>query len=105
MTNLICEAFDRCGADISVERAGETVQTKGFVQPLTRETNDAPFSVAPLGAVDERCWRYLGRACVEEGDTVVFLGVRYTVRRAAAVPVGSEIAYYQAVLHIEEETA
>lgn len=105
MTELICEAFDRYGADICVEHAGELVQTRGFVQPLTRETNEAPFSVAPLGAVDERCWRYLGRACVAEGDAVVFLGVRYTVRRAAAVPVGGEIAYYQAVLHIEEETA
>lgn len=105
MMGLICEAFDRYGADVCVEHAGETVQTRGFVQPLTRETNDAPFSMAPLGAVDKRCWRYLGRACVVEGDTVVFLGVRYTVRRAAAVPVGDEVAYYQAVLHIEEETA
>lgn len=105
MTGLICEAFDRYGAEICVEHAGETVQTRGFVQPLMRQTNEAPFSMEPLGAVDERCWRYLGRACVEEGDTVTFLGVRYTVRRAAAVPVGDEIAYYEAVLHIEEETA
>lgn len=105
MTGLICEAFDRYGAEICVEHAGETVQTRGFVQPLMRRRNEAPFSMAPLGAVDERCWRYLGRACVEEGDMVIFLGVRYTVRRAAAVPVGDEIAYYEAVLHIEEETA
>lgn len=105
MTGLICEAFDRYGAEICVEHAGETVQTRGFVQPLMRRRNEAPFSMAPLGAVDERCWRYLGRACVEEGDMVIFLGVRYTVRRAAAVPVGDEIVYYEAVLHIEEETA
>lgn len=105
MTGLICEAFDRYGAEICVEHAGETVQTRGFVQPLMRRRNEAPFSMAPIGAVDERCWRYLGRACVEEGDSVIFLGVRYTVRRAAAVPVGDEIAYYEAVLHIEEETA
>lgn len=105
MTGLICEAFDRYGAEICVEHAGETVQTRGFVQPLMRRRNEAPFSMAPLGAVDERCWRYLGRACVEEGDTVTFLGVRYMVRRAAAVPMGDEIAYYEAVLHIEAETA
>ncbi|MDO4813235.1 MAG: hypothetical protein Q3995_06955 [Eubacteriales bacterium] len=105
MTRLICEAFDRYGANISVEHAGETVQTKGFVQPLMKETKNEPFSMEVLGAVDERCWRYLGRACVAEGDTVTFLGVRYIVRRASAVPVGDEVAYYQAVLHIEEETA
>lgn len=105
MTERIYEAFERYGMTVCVEHAGASVQTKAFVQPLTTETNDAPFSMAPLGAADVRCWRYLGRACAEMGDRVIQGGVRYTVRRAAPVYIGDEIAYYWAVLHIGEETA
>ena len=36
---------------------------------------------------------------------IVHDGVRYAVRRAAPVYAGGEVAYYWAVLHIEEETA
>ena len=105
MTELIRQAFERFGADVCVEHAGQSMCTRAFVQPLTAESNREPFSVAPLGAVDERCWRYLGLLCAEMGDVIVHDGVRYAVRRAAPVYAGGEVAYYWAVLHIEEETA
>ena len=51
MTELIRQAFERFGADVCVEHAGQSVCTRAFVQPLTAESNREPFSVAPLGAV------------------------------------------------------
>ena len=105
MTRMLRETFERYGGTATVSHAGIDTQTKAFIQPLTRESNAEPFSVAPLGAVEERCWRYLGCACVEMGDSVTFDGACYAVRNAAAVYVGDEIAYYWAVLHPEEATA
>ena len=92
MTELIRQAFERFGADVCVEHAGQSVCTRAF-------------SVGPLGAADRRCWRYLGLSRAEMGDVIVHDGVRYAVRRAAPVYAGGEVAYYWAVLHIEEETA
>ena len=50
MTELIRQAFERFGADVCVEHAGQSVCTRAFVQPLTAESNREPFSVAPRRA-------------------------------------------------------
>ncbi|MBQ2606495.1 MAG: hypothetical protein II587_00150, partial [Oscillospiraceae bacterium] len=56
-------------------------------------------------AVEQRVWRYLGAAGVpvEMGDRVCCDGMRYIVRNAMPVYAGSEIVYYWAMLHPEEE--
>lgn len=105
MTEKINHAFSRYGALCEIERGGKKIAVRAFVQPITRETWDEPFSVGVLGAVDERIWRYLGAAetPVYEGDAVHFGGEIYRVRRAAAVTAGNEVTHHWAVLTKEVE--
>ena len=107
MTEMLRTIFERYGSDVSVHHAEADTQTRALIQPLRKESREEPFSVAPLGAAEERCWRYLGPGdvCVTMGDRVSFGAEDYVVRNAAAVYVGGEVAYYWAVLHPEEESA
>lgn len=107
MKRLLSEAFERYGMTAVVTHGEETAETKAFVQPIKRESGGEPFSVAPLGAVSEQCWRYLGPANVEiaMGDFVQYGEKRYVVRAAGPFYVGEEIAYYWAMLHPKEEEA
>ena len=106
MTEMLSAVFERYGSAVTVHHAGTDTQTRAFIQPLRKESKDEPFSVAPLGAVEERVWRYLGprEVCVEMGDHASFHAEEYVVRSAAAVYVGDEVAYYWATLHPEEES-
>ena len=106
MTEMLSTVFERYGSAVTVHHAGTDAQTRAIIQPLRKESKDEPFSVAPLGAVEERVWRYLGprEVCVEMGDHVSFGAEEYVVRSAAAVYVGDEVAYYWATLHPEEES-
>lgn len=107
MKETLDEAFARYGLLTEVKHGEKTVETRAFVQPLTRETGEEPFSATPLGAVDEHCWRYLGPAAVEiaMGDAVSCRAETYRVRDAAPFFIGDETLYYWAVLAKEEETA
>lgn len=107
MTEMLSAVFERYGSAVSVHHGETDTQTKAIIQPLRKESKDEPFFVAPLGAVSERVWRYLGprEVCVEMGDRVSFGADEYVVRSAAAVYVGDEVAYYWATLHPEEESA
>lgn len=102
---MIDYAFRRYGAEVTVEHGEEKRMARGFVQPITAEGGGEPFSVGTLGAVDARCWRYLGSAetGVEQGDGVLFDGKRYRVRRAESVKLGEKVTHYWAVLDREEE--
>ena len=106
MTEMLDTVFQRYGSAVSVHHGETDTQTRALIQPLRKESKDEPFSVAPLGAVEERVWRYLGprEVCVEMGDHVSFGAEEYVVRSAAAVYVGDEVAYYWATLHPEEES-
>ena len=103
---MLSTVFERYGSAITVHHGDVDTAVKAFIQPITRESGDEPFSVAPLGAAEERCWRYLGPGdvCVTMGDRVSFGAEGYVVRSAAAVYVGDEVAYYWATLHGEEES-
>ena len=105
MKGLLSEAFERYGMTAFVTHGEETAETKAFVQPMKRESGGEPFSVAPLGAVSEQCWRYLGpaEATVAMGDRVRCGGRNYMVRAAAPFRAGGEVVYYHAVLREEEE--
>ena len=107
MRKALDEAFERYGLLAEVLHGGEAQETKAFLQPVTRETGEEPFSVTPLGAADEHCWRYLGPAAVEiaMGDRVRCRGKSYIVRDAAEVYAGEEIAYRWAALGAEAEKA
>ena len=104
---MLDAVFEQYGSAVTVHRGEADTQTKAIIQPLRKESKDEPFSVAPLGAVEERVWRYLGprEVCVEMGDLVSFGADEYVVRSAAAVYVGDGVAYYWATLHREEESA
>lgn len=106
MKEMIERAFARYGAAVTVEHGGERVETHGFLQPLTR-TDGEPFYAGVLGAVDTRCWRYLGSsACpVEQGDHLLCAGKRYRVRRAERVCAGGIVTHYRAVADREEDEA
>ena len=73
MRKMIESAFARFGAHCEVTRGEETHAVRAFIQPITKETWDEPFSVGVLGAREECIWRYLGAAAVEvrEGDSVL----------------------------------
>lgn len=103
MTEKIKNAFERFGVSVEVEHRGERTAAKAFLQPITQEKRDEPFSVGVLGAADEYCWRYLGaaNAVVAEGDRVRCGGETYLVRRAAAVMAGEVVTHYWAVLSKE----
>ena len=107
MTEMLCTVFERYGSAVTVHHGDADAAVKAFIQPITRESGDEPSSVAPLGAAEERCRRYLGPGdvYVEMGDRVSFGAEDYVVRNAAAVYVGGEVAYYWAILHPEEESA
>ena len=107
MTEMLDAVFERYGSAVSVHHEETDTQTRAIIQPLRKESGEEPFSVAPLGAVSECVWRYLGprEVCVEMGDRVSFGTQDYVVRSAAAVYVGDEVAYYWATLHPEEESA
>lgn len=106
MTEMLDTVFEQYGSTVTVHHGETDTQTRAMIQPLRKESKDEPFSVAPLGAVEERVWRYLGPrdVCVEMGDHVSFGTQDYVVRSAAAVYVGDEAAYYWATLHPEEES-
>ena len=97
-------AFARWGTAVCVEHGGVRTQTRAFLQPVLREQAGEPFAVTPLGAAEERMWRYLGPAAVDVamGDVVTALGQRYRVRRAAEETVADETAYQWALLVPEE---
>lgn len=97
-------AFARYGAAVTVEHGEESRETRGFLQPISR-TEGEPFYAGSAGALDTRCWRYLGRAdCpVVQGDHLVCGGKRYRVRRAERVCVGEYATHYRAVADREEE--
>lgn len=101
---MIANAIERYGMPVTVTHGKNTVQTKAFLQPLTRERDREPFSVGVLGAVDERCWRYLGpaEAALEIGDTVSGGGEVYRVRDCAIVRALSEDAYCWGLLRRRE---
>lgn len=103
---MLDTVFQRYGSAVSVHHGETDTQTRALIQPLRKESKEEPFSVAPLGAVSERVWRYLGprEVCVEMGDRVSSSTQEYVVRSAAAVYVGDEVAYYWATLHGEEES-
>ena len=72
MKQALSEAFARYGMSVAVTHGEKKTQTKAFLQPVKRENGEEPFSVTPLGAVSDECWRYLGPAEVEiaMGDLV-----------------------------------
>lgn len=104
MTRAFEEAVARWGLPATVEHGGESVQTRAFLQPLRREQVKEPFSVTPLGAAEERLWRYLGSAetAIAMGDVVTAAGRRYRVRSAAEEYLGGSVAYRWALLVPEE---
>ncbi len=107
MKQALSEAFVRYGMSVAVAHGEKKTQTKAFLQPVKRENGEEPFSVTPLGAVSDECWRYLGPAEVEiaMGDLVQSGAREYVVRAAAPFYAGEEIVYYWAMLHPKEEEA
>ena len=105
MTETVKGAFERYGARCEIERKGERIAVRAFLQPVTRETWDEPMGMGPLGAVDERIWRYIGEGSVAlfEGDTLIFEGERYRVRRTEAVYAGQKLIYRWAAVSKEVE--
>ena len=100
MTELIRKAIDRYGRNITVVLGGKENPARGFIQPVTREKFGESSVAGPLGAVDERCWRYIGCAGtpVEPGDTILCGGSTFHVHSAAAEYAGDEISHYWAAL-------
>ena len=101
------DVYKRQGMSVAVTHGEKKTQTKAFLQPVKRENGEEPFSVTPLGAVSDECWRYLGPAEVEiaMGDLVQSGAREYVVRAAAPFYTGEEIVYYWAMLHPKEEEA
>lgn len=97
--------FERFGLAVRVTQ-GETVrETHAFVQPMTRESGEEPFTATPVGAADGHVWRYLGPAEVElrMGDRLTCRSGSYVVRDTAAMYLGEEALYRWAMLAPEEK--
>ena len=107
MKQALSEAFVRYGMSVAVTHGEKKTQAQAFLQPVKRENGEEPFSVTPLGAVSDECWRYLGPAEVEiaMGDLVQSGAREYVVRAAAPFYASEEIVYYWAMLHPKEEEA
>lgn len=102
--SMVEKAFRGFGAEAVVVHRGVEKASRGFLQPITKETLEEPFHVGVLGAAEERCWRWLGAAdcAIEQGDGLVFNGERFCAVRAEAVYIGGEVSHYEAVLRREE---
>lgn len=103
MIGEIRATFEKYGESVTVRRGTQSVQTKAFIQPICAESGKVPIAVGPLGAVDERCRRYLGANDTEimQGDRVEWDGKTYRVCRAEAVRAGNAITHYWAILREE----
>ena len=106
MKKMIDEAFRCFAAEVTVIRNGEEKPTRGFLQPITKESGEEPFHMGVLGAADRRCWRFLGEANCDLAaeDRIVFRGEVFRVMRSQAVFVGGEVSHHEAVL-VKEEMA
>lgn len=104
MKKMIDDAFRRFAAEVTVVRDGEERPTRGFLQPITKESGEEPFHMGVLGAADLRCWRLLAEAesDLAAEDYIIFRGECYRVMRTQAVYVGGEVSHHEAVLVKEE---
>ena len=97
MKKMIDDAFRRFAAEVTVVRDGKERPTRGFLQPITKESGEEPFHMGVLGAADLRCWRLLAAEAY-----IIFHGECYRVMRTQAVYVGGEVSHHEAVLVKEE---
>jgi len=95
MKNLLEPILLRYGQDLTVN-GGSTV--RAFLQPVTDRAKASPYTVTPLGTVDDRLWIYLGSAALSPGDTVAWYDRSFTVRNSEPVGSGTELQHWWAAL-------
>lgn len=101
MRDQMEEILRRYGQNLTVN--GEAV--RAFLQPVTDRSKASPYTVTPLGTVDDRLWIYLGPGALRPGDTVESGDDAFTVRNAAEVGSGTALAHWWAVLAQTREAA
>lgn len=96
-----------CASDVTLRRGrnGETVQTRAFLQRICGRQAKAPLAAKNIGAVDTRCWVYLGPAeyTLQPGDAVLFHGKEYEVQDSERIDLGGEPTHVWALLRTMPE--
>ena len=95
MRNLLEAILRRYGQELTVN--GDST-VRAFLQPVTDHTKVSPYTVTPLGTVDDRLWIYLGTAAINPGDIVVRGDGSFTVQNSEPVGTGTELQHWWAVL-------
>lgn len=105
MRDWIQAVLERYGQNVTVERGGERVADRAFLQPVAERGEQVPGAVTGIGWLDGRLWLYLGRMEVEPGDMLVWNGSRFRVRSSRPYYVGEELLYWWAALEQAREAA
>ena len=100
MTRWVDEILRRYGQELILEGKEETV--RAFLQPLTERREEGP-EPSPIGGLDGRLWRYLGKAAVRAGDRVCWNGRRFRARSGRPHFIGPELSHWRAVLERARE--
>ena len=105
MTEWFARAAARYGQQVRLRRKDGERTVKAFLQPVEERRKAAPYTVTPLGAVDDRLWLYLGQAELTAGDEVAWDGRTFSVRDSRPYYVGEELSHWWATLALKGEAA
>lgn len=105
MRDWIGAVLERYGQSVTVERGGESVSVRAFLQPVTERNEQVPEDFTGIGWLDGRLWLYLGRMEVEPGDVLIWNGSGYRVRSSRPYYIGAELLYWWAALEQAREAA
>lgn len=107
VTKSISQLIDKYGSSITVTKNGDTIKTKGFVQPLRYMRNmykDRQYSVS--GFTDGRYYLYIGKPDFDflRSDSVMltFCGVEYVVHTSEFFAVSDKPIYMWAVMTVKK---
>ena len=105
MRACIREIMERHGQTVTI-RSGEKTQTaRAFLQPVTKQSEQAPDSMCGIGALDGRLWLYLGQTEVRPEDDILWNGQVFRVRSSREYHIRETALYWWASLETEREAA
>lgn len=105
MRDWIQRVLERYGQTVTVEREGEGVSGRAFLQPVAERGEQVPEDFTGIGWLDGRLWLYLGQTEVGAGDLILWNSMEFRVRSSRPYHIGDEPLYWWASLERTKEAA
>ena len=103
MRGQIQEILRRFGQRVVLRPREDALETRAFLQPVTRRNEQMPEEMMELGSLDGRLWLYLGVAEIADGDSILWNGDEFRVRSSRPWYVGDQLLYWWAALERAKE--